>query len=99
MMRSAAGYVVAIIVLVALALVGSAQAACPVTLPNGKHPPGTQPSPNWYGNGQLFTPLWPDGVILADPRFINPDGSIGMKFPWWGIGVRGELFKISRPST
>lgn len=58
-----------------------ARTACGATLPNGKHPAGTAAGPYWYGNGKLFTPLWLHGVILADPRFINPDGSIWMKFP------------------
>lgn len=71
-----------------------ARTACGVTLPNGKHPAGTAAGPYWYGNGKLFTPLWLHGVILADPRFINPDGSIWMKFPWWGVGVPHKLLKI-----
>ena len=68
--------------------------ACAVTLPNGRHPPGTAAGPVWYGNGKLFTALWPHGVIVADPRFINPDGSIGMKFPWWGTHVPPKLLRI-----
>ena len=68
--------------------------ACGVTLPNGSHPPGTTASPNWYGNGKLFTLLWPHGVILVDPRFVNTDGSIWMKFPWWGVHVPPKLLRI-----
>lgn len=68
--------------------------ACSVTLPNGRHPPGTAAGPNWYGNGKLFTPLWPHGVILADPRLINPNGSIWMKVPWWGVRLPPERLRI-----
>jgi hypothetical protein len=55
---------------------------------------GNRCGPAWYGNGKLFTPLWLHGVILADPRFVNPDGSIWMKFPWWGVGVSHKLLKL-----
>jgi hypothetical protein len=34
-------------------------------------------------------------VILADPRFVNPDGSIWMKFPWWGVGVPHKLLSFA----
>ena len=37
-----------------------------------------------YGNGRLWVGgLWPDGVIAADPRFVDKDGRVGMKFGWW----------------
>jgi len=68
--------------------------ACGVTLPNGKHPPGTAASPEWYGNGKLFAPLWPHGVIPVDPRYINADGSLWVKLPWWGFRVPPKLLKI-----
>jgi hypothetical protein len=68
--------------------------ACGVTLPNGRHPPGAAASPDWYGNGRLFTVLWPHGVIVADSRFINADGSVGMKFPWWGARVPPKPLRI-----
>ena len=43
------------------------------------------------GNGRLWVGgLWPSGVIQAGPRFINTDGSVGMKFGWWR-NVRGHL--------
>ena len=100
MMRTRHGLVVLLgIVLAAAIFAGAGQGvpgrtACGVTLPNGKHPPGTPAGPYWYGNGKLFTALWPYGVILADPRFVNPDGSISMKFPWWGIRVPPKVLRI-----
>jgi hypothetical protein len=69
-------------------------AACTPTQPNGDTPPGEDPSEAHYGNGRLYTGLWPNGEILADPRFVEADGSIGMKFWWWrapGVGASGDL--------
>ena len=40
-----------------------------------------------YGNGKLWVGgLWPHAVIVAGPDFIEPDGSVGMKFGWWRDG-------------
>lgn len=68
---------------------------CPVTLANGQTPPGEQPSPYHHGDGQLFTVLWPQGVIdlnEVNPESLAEDGSISIKFPWWrGEGVNGPL--------
>jgi hypothetical protein len=100
LMRKTVGYCVLVgVSLGVVVFVGAGRAepqrtACGVTLPNGKHPPGTLAGPDWYGNGKLFTPLWPHGVLLADSRFVNPDGSIGMKFPWWGIHVPPKILRI-----
>lgn len=55
---------------------------CAPTPPNGNSPPG-EGGTGHHGNGRLWTILWPDGVIKADERFVRPDGSVGMKFPWW----------------
>ncbi len=66
---------------------------CPVTVPNGSTPPGEQPSPDYYGNGQLWTVLWPAGKVIFEPGgpgTINADGSLGMKWGWWR-GVEGPL--------
>jgi hypothetical protein len=44
-----------------------------------------------FGNGDLWVGgLGDDGVILADPRIVESDGSIGWKFGWWRI-VSGSL--------
>ena len=70
-------------------------ATCEPTLPNGDAPAGEQPSPTWYGIGLLYTSaLGHGGEILADPRSVEADGSIGLKFAWWrapGVGVAGDL--------
>ena len=100
MVRRRHGYSVLVgILLAAVVFVGPGQGvpgrtACGATLPNGKHPLGTAAGPYWYGNGKLFTPLWPHGVILADQRFINADGSISMKFMWWGFRVPHKKLTI-----
>jgi hypothetical protein len=63
-------------------------AACPVTLP-GEPPPDATSDQffGWsssYGNGELWVGgLWPDGIIAAKPAFVEPDGTVGMKFGWW----------------
>lgn len=64
---------------------------CPVTLPNRKSPPGEEPGSNYYGNGRLWTGLWPFGVIVANRGFVQSDGSIRMKFFWWGQDVQGNF--------
>lgn len=69
-------------------------ASCPVTKP-GRAPAdiGDQlfGSAVAFGNSDLWVGgLGDDGVILADPRFIETDGSIGWKFGWWRI-VSGTL--------
>jgi hypothetical protein len=71
----------------------SAKTRCAVTIPNGNTPPGEHPSPPHHGNGgALWTLLWPEGKVVFAPRSgsVQPDGSLGMKFPWWR-GVRGKL--------
>ena len=51
--------------------------------PTGGSPAGNGPGTSGYGNGKLFvTALDLRGTIVATPDFVNPDGSIGWKFPW-----------------
>jgi hypothetical protein len=67
--------------------------ACKVTIPNGTAPPGQRPNASSYGNGALFTGLWPDGTVVfrrGGPGSVLPDGSLSMKFGWWRV-VRGKL--------
>ncbi|HEY8225781.1 MAG TPA: hypothetical protein VIG25_10915 [Pyrinomonadaceae bacterium] len=59
---------------------------CNPTKPNGNVPPGERSSPDFFGNGDLWTVLWPEGNVVFRPKgpgFILPDGSLKMKFPWW----------------
>jgi hypothetical protein len=65
---------------------------CPVTLPNESLPPDATdwPKRDSHGNGKLWTLLWPYGVVLAPPEWVEKDGSIGVKWPWWR-GVHGGL--------
>jgi hypothetical protein len=63
--------------------------SCPVTKP-GQAPEriGSQlfGSGSAFGNGELWVGgLGGDGVILADSRFVESDGSIGWKLGWWRI--------------
>ena len=66
---------------------------CPVTVPNGNTPPGEKSSPSYYGNGQLWTALWPESTVVfrpGGPGSTAPDGTLGMKWPWWR-GLNGNL--------
>ena len=64
---------------------------CKVTLPNGKGPPGETLSPTYHRQDGLFTVLKEDGIILARPSDIRPDGTVAIKFPWWADGPEGPL--------
>jgi hypothetical protein len=69
---------------------------CPKTATS--HPtalPGTSlaalgPGTTIYGNGKLFVTLTTDGLTVAPAGYVNPDGSIGWKYPWWRY-VSGQL--------
>src|SRR6202022_2145986 len=65
---------------------------CPVTIPNGQTLPGERPSAGHHGNGWLWTGLSTDGITQArrDRQQVLDDGTIEMKFPWWGR-VTGHL--------
>jgi hypothetical protein len=68
---------------------------CPVTIPNGGQPPGEQQSPDYHGNGSIWTALPPDGKIVATRPFVLPDGSMRIKFPWWGSRGAGAHLTVS----
>jgi hypothetical protein len=75
-------------------LSAEAIASCPVTLPNGKRPPGDANAGFDLGNeaGTLFTIPWPDGKVIfrpGGPGSIEPDGSLAMKWPWYRHNVKG----------
>jgi hypothetical protein len=67
---------------------------CPVTLPNESVPADVSAdfwgSDGSHGNGKLWTSLGPYGVVVAPDDYIEKDGSIGVKWPWWR-GVKGTL--------
>jgi hypothetical protein len=60
---------------------------CPVTIGHMLTTPWREGLFGWgsaAGNGRLWVGgLWPRGIILMTPDFINPDGTMGMKFGWW----------------
>jgi hypothetical protein len=65
---------------------------CPLTLPDRSVPPGVT---DWaaadsYGNGKLWTGFWPHNLVIADSGYVQKDGAISMKWPWWR-GINGEL--------
>ncbi len=76
-----------------------AATASPLTLGDAKNCPVSKPgkapedigdrlfgSAVAFGNPDLWVGgLGDEGVILADSRFVESDGSIGWKFGWWRI--------------
>ena len=69
---------------------------CPVTSPNV-----TVRRNSWgfnYGNGEQWISLWDDGTVLfraRGPGFVNPDGSLSMKWPWYlEESIRGSKLEI-----
>jgi len=65
-------------------------ATCPVTLPIGAAPSGQDrpfaSSALAFGNSELWVvPIQEDGVIRADSRSVESDGSISAKFGWWRV--------------
>ncbi len=72
---------------------GQVSDRCPVTIPNAevvRH--GAQFN---YGNGDLWTSVWPDGNAVfrsGGPGIIHANGSLSMKWPWYlEKSVRVEL--------
>jgi hypothetical protein len=79
-----------------------------VTHANGSTPPGESSTPDSHGNGELWALLNRDGRFVVAPEsapeylgsggeiavdgVLLPDGSVGIKAPWWrGPGVRGRI--------
>src|SRR5438105_416285 len=56
---------------------------CPVTIPEKHATPAEGPTYGNYGNGTIWTGLYPDGKFVGQPQ---PDGSLHMKFWWWRLG-------------
>lgn len=66
--------------------------ACPITSPNGRGRAGDLGGGN-HGNEALGTTLPSDGRVEFKPDgpgCVEPDGYLGMKWPWWRK-VRGTL--------
>ena len=85
--------------LIGCALTVPAVAPCDATLPNGVNAPGKPADPQGYGNGQLWTSLWRNGVVIfmaGGPGTINDDGSLDMKWPWDRGDSRGQLVITGR---
>lgn len=62
----------------------SAGGACPVTLPNGRRLPDALGGN--HANDVLGTSLTRNGIVVfkpGGPGCVDPDGSLGMKWPWW----------------
>lgn len=70
---------------------------CPVTRPNGRGY-GGQRGDGWHGNEALSTSLPEAGRVElkpGGPGCVEPDGYLGMKWPWWRK-VRGTLMVEGR---
>jgi hypothetical protein len=46
-------------------------------------PPGGENVGANHGNGEMWTAMWPHNVLIATPDYVETDGSIWMKWPWW----------------
>ncbi|CAN5284152.1 hypothetical protein BH18ACT14_BH18ACT14_04650 [soil metagenome] len=72
------------------ASVAQSNGTCPLTLPNEDTPPSGNAAGMNHGNDELWTAMWPHNVVIATPDYIDADGAVGMKWPWWR-GVEGKL--------
>jgi hypothetical protein len=63
---------------------------CPVTIPNGIHPPGAQPSIYLHGGGGLWAFLPIDGIFPAR----EADGTSFQKMIWLGTGPGGRTLLV-----
>jgi hypothetical protein len=50
----------------------------------------------------LWTLFWPHGVVVADSGYVEEDGSIGIKWPWWreargALTIKGRRLDKSAP--
>ncbi len=43
---------------------------CPVTLPNGRQPPGVERDPTWHGQGEIWMTIPLNGIV--DPPYEHP---------------------------
>lgn len=75
--------------------VPGASGVCPLTLPNGRTPPGGKDVGANHGNGKVWTAMWPHNVLIATPDYIAEDGSVVMKWPWWWRRTLGAELAIT----
>jgi hypothetical protein len=75
--------------------VSETSGVCPLTLPNGRMPPGGKDVGANHGNGKVWTALWPHNVVLATPDYVAVDGSVVMKWPWWWRRTLGGELTIT----
>jgi hypothetical protein len=71
--------------------VSQSKGTCPLTLPNGRTPPGEPDIGANHGNGKIWTAMWPHNVVIATPDYTERDGSVGMKWPWWWRDINGKI--------
>jgi hypothetical protein len=71
--------------------VSPSNGTCPLTLPNGSTPPGEPDGGANHGNDHIWTAMWPHNVLIASRDYIDADGSVVMKWPWWWRGVNGQI--------
>jgi hypothetical protein len=77
--------------------------SCPVSRPNGGHPPGQSPSQWYHGTSGLWTVLWPRSTATVPPQNVQRNGRLYVKVPWWrGPGSHGTLkihgHRLDRPA-
>jgi hypothetical protein len=72
-------------------VVSQSEGTCPLTLPNGRTPPGEPDIGANHGNNHIWTAMWPHNVLIASGDYIDAEGSVVMKWPWWWKGVKGEI--------
>jgi hypothetical protein len=71
-------------------------------VPNGNPPPGQDANPQWLGIDHIWTGLPRDGVLNLSSDYIDADGNISTKQPWWrdvaGVfAITGERIDVPAP--
>lgn len=70
----------------------TSSSSCPVSHPNGGHPPGQLPDRWYHGTGGLWTILWPEDVVPIPRSTVRRNGWLYWKFPWYrGPGSHGTV--------
>jgi hypothetical protein len=70
----------------------TSSSSCPVSHPNGGHPPGQLPDRWYHGTGGLWTILWPRSTATVPPQNVQRNGRLYVKVPWYREpGSQGTL--------